>query len=1326
MYVPGAAQLATITNGTSAAPWNEWQGDSSAAAYASVSPGTVLPTYTPGGAMTGSGSTAEPNVSINPGANSGTDGSSPYPSGTVGTPGPLDGYCGSGNQVTESAGSPVRQPAGTTLPIAPAYFPHVVSNGDGTLTGYFDYRPKDADESIMVGRSADGGRSWTYEGQALEQNPGFCPSDDTNDDGQGHPNVITVGGVARLYTLQRAAGDNPGVGLLVHAVNPAATNPLATVPATEKVGIDPDAFATGPVSVPTSGASGVTIAVSIPGASGVEQLLAGKFVDLTQTPTPTAASVITCATVGATTLGGCTTAAVGGLAVATGDLVEQVIGTVATAATIPPGPNKSTGDGGLAALSVSFVSQTLATLYNADAPNRAYVDGVGVYCNQANANPTTKIEDCTTGPGGSAVAAAVGDPVTSDPIVPATATQTTGLIAPDGIVGVTPTYPGAPAGTTTVLYTEKVLNYFVAGTTTNSANATFGASIAFTPGASTAQDLPATVSAANPVTVSIGDATKTSIIAVTCTGLTVAATDTLTGCSVPSADTGDVYSKTSLIGAPGAAVVPAATLALTGEGSTSTAKLFKNSEDLTVLRAAYTSDGISFSAAGLANAGVISGASNGASSYSDISNPSATSSPANLNAYATPGTADATELRYVGSAGSIITNPDGSIGLFLSGAWAADGDSDAFNQIFYTTSTDGQTWSVPTTVLSTDYTFSASQAQDASLAAGSDQPLGISAYYSGRVYGPSVVQNADGSLTMVFAGYRLPKTFAATGTSLGTNTASPYVVGNGDPAAYRNILTLTLSSSTTPGVTSTTALTQTPGSPVAGQPVTYTATVAVPAPGHGTATGTVSFTDAAGSLCSAVAVSDSTPDTATCTTSYPSSQSDTVTASYSGDSNYAPSSGTDTVTIGAGPPATLVISPSTATIAGGHSQSYTANATDSGGDALGDVTAATTFAISPDGECTAANCTAAIPGPHTVTATDGAASTTASLTVTPGPQIGSVSNVIAVGDDLSQYALDFLADGDTSGDPGANTAFGQNRLDSIDATADADGRTAYQQGSTTAAPALLSPSVVLSPGTSPVQRPSNSTAAIDALLAGGNTNAAVDIARSTRLPTTAEQSTAGAAGFGGIHAYQYATLALTIAVDSVATNAPSGLSVAELLGIYQGTYLTWGQLPGYTGPAPGDPINALLPAPGTDTRILFDADLSAANAGHPVIYGGNVTVVAENDYTALTGPDTIVPFSAAQLTLIAEGYFATSAQAAALDGIAPDGTPSYQARHPLYLLVRDSDVAATGSWRESSHNWATALITAPQSFLRSTSGQAVLIAAGLTPSYVDLGDPHNP
>ena len=919
-YTPGTPVVDTITNGTSAAPWNTSQGDSATAAYSSAD---LLPTYTSGGSATGSGSSAEPNVAVYPSAGSGTAGVSPYPSGVVGTPGPLDGYCGSGNQTTESAGSPVRQPAGSVLPFAPAYFPHVVRNADGSLTGYFDYRPKDADEALIAAKSTDNAKSWTYEGEALEENPGYCPSADINDDGQGHANVITVGGVSRLYTLQRPAGDNAGVGELIHTLTPTPTNPLAGLPATEKVGIDPDAFVpTGDgVTVPFTGGTAVSISLNQVGLAGSpEQLLAGGFVDLTQTPTPTASSVINCTGVGTSSITGCTTTQAAGITVAAGDLIEQVIGYVSGAVSVPAGPNSSVGTGGLGTINVTttaggavkgFTNSVTGTTYNVNAPNRAYIDGVAVYCNQANANPTTKMEDCTTGPGGSTLAVANGDPITADPIVPATASQTNGLVAPDGIVGTLPSYPNdgtVPVGATYVMYTEKELAYFVAGTTTNASSAVFGSSIVFTPSPYEAADMPATISAVSPVTVEMGDSTKTTIIPVTCTGLTTGATDTLTGCTVPAANVGDSYSSTSLIGAPGAATVPGSSLALTGEGSTtSTAKLFKNNEDLTILRVAWTTDGVNFSTTGLTNGGIISGASNGATNYQDISNPSSTVSPSNLNAYATPGTADATEMRWVGSSGSIIVNPDGSYGLFLSGAWAGDGDSDAFNQIFYSHSTDGENWSIPTTVVSTDYTFSASVVQDAALADNENVPLGISAYYSGRAYGPSVVQNPNGSLTMVFSGYRSPKPIPTAGTVLGTNPAAQWTVGATDPALYRNILTMTLTSATSPGVGTTTVLSSAPSSPVVGQAVTLTGTVSVPSPGTGIPTGTVTFTDAGGTLCSGT-LSDAVPDTASCMTTYTGATTDTVTATYGGDANYATSNGAGSVTIATAATTTAVTS----------------------------------------------------------------------------------------------------------------------------------------------------------------------------------------------------------------------------------------------------------------------------------------------------------------------------------------------------------------------------------------------------------------------------------
>ncbi len=431
-YTPATPSLATLTSpagcsGSSCAPWNEYQGDTAFPSYTSTGGGTVLPTYTPGGATTStpngvSGATVTaPNLAVVPSASSGTDGVAAYPSGVVGTPGPLDDYCGSGNTTTEATQSVSRQAAGATLPLAPSYFPHIIRNSDGSLTGYFDYRPKDADEALMAATSTDNGQDWTYDGEAIEQNPGYCPSADINDDGQGHANVITVGGHTFLYTLARAAGDTQGVGMIIHEFTPTEANPLSGLPATEKTGIDPDGFATSQVVVPTTGGASVPLTTT-GSANSTEQLVTGGFIDLTQDPNPTPANVISCTVTTLATpgsLSACTAPTT--ITINAGDLIEQVIGYDSAQTpkvgglvpTIPAGPNTTNGDGGLATIDVSptataaaqtsgstnlgFTLPTTGATYNANAPDRIYINGTVVYCAQGNNNPTTKIENCTTG-----------------------------------------------------------------------------------------------------------------------------------------------------------------------------------------------------------------------------------------------------------------------------------------------------------------------------------------------------------------------------------------------------------------------------------------------------------------------------------------------------------------------------------------------------------------------------------------------------------------------------------------------------------------------------------------------------------------------------------------------------------------------------------------------------------------------------------------------------------------------------------------------------------------------------------------------------------------
>ncbi len=104
----------------------------------------------------------------------------------------------------------------------------------------------------------------------------------------------------------------------------------------------------------------------------------------------------------------------------------------------------------------------------------------------------------------------------------------------------------------------------------------------------------------------------------------------------------------------------------------------------------------------------------------------------------------------------------------------------------------------------------------------------------------------------------------------------------------------------------------------------------------------------------------------------------TVTGTYSGKT------ATASLTVNAGALSSMTISPATATISAGASESYTAQGSDTYRNSLGDVTASTIFTISPDGSCTGSTCTATVAGAHTVTGTNGGVTATSSLTINPG------------------------------------------------------------------------------------------------------------------------------------------------------------------------------------------------------------------------------------------------------------------------------------------------------------------------------------------------------
>ena len=226
---------------------------------------------------------------------------------------------------------------------------------------------------------------------------------------------------------------------------------------------------------------------------------------------------------------------------------------------------------------------------------------------------------------------------------------------------------------------------------------------------------------------------------------------------------------------------------------------------------------------------------------------------------------------------------------------------------------------MPTPVVSTDYSFAASYNQDNNVNGDGNQPVGISAYYEGRAYGPSVVQNPDGTLTMVFAGYRFPKSIVsagsvlgdqATGGSTGGATSPTWTVGSNDLNMYRSILTTTLSQSTSPGVATTTSVAASPDPATFGQTEVLTATVAPQAPGTGTPTGNVTFTGSGGTVLCQADLNESNPDTASCDYPYTAPTTDSVSATYAGDANYAGSASTTpaSVTISQATPSTPSIS----------------------------------------------------------------------------------------------------------------------------------------------------------------------------------------------------------------------------------------------------------------------------------------------------------------------------------------------------------------------------------------------------------------------------------
>jgi PBP superfamily domain len=357
------------------------------------------------------------------------------------------------------------------------------------------------------------------------------------------------------------------------------------------------------------------------------------------------------------------------------------------------------------------------------------------------------------------------------------------------------------------------------------------------------------------------------------------------------------------------------------------------------------------------------------------------------------------------------------------------------------------------------------------------------------------------------------------------------------------------------------------------------------------------------------------------------------------------------------------------------------------------------------------------------------------------------TDVVGVGGDTPQFDLQTLASGDTSGDLGFNAAGAYNRLVTFNASADGNARNAYTSSVTTGVPSVaLNPTDVLRAGSSPVQRVSSSGNAITALLADYSTATPtppekINFIFSGSLPSPTQQSQAASQGWGFLHVVQIATDNIVIA-GSNTTNAPAGLTIADLVGIYNGTITTWNQIPGNSTGSTATIVPLLPPTSSTVYKTLL-ADIQLAG-GSSTLVG---TTVEQNDPTTVaSNPNAIVPFSNARFNLYTSGYFrnpatafpggsAISAGAKALTGAVTDPptasvpTPvAYDSQIFHYVIFRQSDASlATPFEPGGSKNWVQTLFSSSTStpLVDKPNGQALIAASGATPSYSDLGNAHS-
>lgn len=235
-----------------------------------------------------------------------------------------------------------------------------------------------------------------------------------------------------------------------------------------------------------------------------------------------------------------------------------------------------------------------------------------------------------------------------------------------------------------------------------------------------------------------------------------------------------------------------------------------------------------------------------------------------------------------------------------------------------------------------------------------------------------------------------------------------------------------------------------------------------------------------------------------------------------------------------------------------------------------------------------------------------------------------------------------------------------------------------------------SPITLRSTSSGTVARPNGSGQGKATLFGAGN-NPDVSFARSSSsLNASNGEAT-------NLTQFPFAVDGLKMAVSGLAaSNAPASLAAADIVKIYDGTYKKWGDIPGYSGPAPDTFIQPKTPQSGSGTRSFFDSELKAANGGTAVVYATSspgylgVQEVQEHDPSPIAGNvNAIGPFSTARAQTLA------NPASIHLES-------GYNAKRAVYDVVRNADAGA---------QWATDLF-GETGFFCSAAAKPIIEANG--------------